>query len=54
MLIGVEVAKGAYAGPEKPLRVLVYGGNMLGEVYIYEVSNLDQALAQADDVEQVA
>ena len=54
MLIGVEVAKGAYAGPDKPLRVLIYGGNMLGEVYIYEVSNLDEAFAQADEAEQIA
>ena len=34
--------------------MLVYGGNIQGEVYIYEVTNIDEALAQADDQEKAA
>ena len=43
-LISVEVIKGTYAGSQ-PYRVLVYGGNSLGEVYIYEVMNLEAAFS---------
>ena len=39
-LIGVEVGKGNYAAGQ-PYRVLVYGGNINGEVYIYEVTNIE-------------
>ena len=51
-MIGVEVSKGLYAG-QQPYRVLVYGGNIQGEVYIYEVTNIEEALAGADDAESV-
>ena len=52
-LIGVEISKGAYAGGQ-PFRVLVYGGNIQGEVYIYEVTNLEAAFAFADEAETLA
>ena len=48
-LIGIEVVRGTYAGRDKPFRINVYGGNAQGEVYIYEVANLDAALANDDD-----
>ena len=49
-LINLEVATGANAGG-KPFRVLVYGGNIQGEVYFYEVANIEAAFANADDAE---
>ena len=30
------------------------GGNMQGEVYIYEIANLDEAFASADEAEKAA
>lgn len=47
-LIGVESIK-ATEGGSTDNKLLVYGGNMMGEVYIYEVINISEALAMADD-----
>jgi len=47
-LIGIEVASGTYAGGQ-PFRVLVYGGNIQGEVYIYEITNLNDSFNFQDD-----
>ena len=57
-LIGVEVSRGTYATGLTPAsnnswRVLVYGGNMQGEVYIYEVSNIIEAITQTDEVDKL-
>ena len=47
-LIGVEVVRGTYAA-NQAYRALVYGGNMQGEVYIYEVMNLEAAFCEQDE-----
>ena len=47
-LIGVEVVRGTYAA-NQAYRALVYGGNMQGEVYIYEVMNLEAAFNEQDE-----
>ena len=47
-MIGVEVATGSYAAGNL-FKVLVYAGNMQGEVYIYEVTNVLDAFSSHDD-----
>ena len=46
-LIGVETIKATEGSADSKL--LIYGGNIQGEVYIYEVLNINEALSMADD-----